>query len=171
MDYSYKAFNSKQTLRQESPSYNFMKTFQGRSEKQAGSLLCNRALIQSSMEPDRAFINLHMLKSRKFTISLSMQLPLSPLFPLVSSTDSKQSISTSPGLIFICLKKRKNFIYCPKIRPFLFPCFAFLSFLLSTSCNEKSTYAHESTLHTWNYHYISQIKNIKNNIFIINLKQ
>lgn len=53
-----------------------------------------------------------------------MQLPLSPLFPLVSSTDSKQSIRTSPGLIFICLKKGKIINF----RPFLFPALLFSVF-------------------------------------------
>lgn len=103
--------------------------------------------------PDRAFINLYRLKGRKFTVSLSMQLPLSPLFPLVSSTDSKQSIRTSPGLIFICLKKGKTiwFIF-QKQGHFYFP--ALLScFLLSTSYSENPTHAY---IHT-NQLYIPEI--------------
>lgn len=75
------------------------------------------------------FSNRHRLTSRKVTVSLNKQLPLSPLFPLVSSMDSKQSIRTSPGLIFICLEKQPNKKTQPNERlylpsqggPFIFP--------------------------------------------------
>ena len=33
---------------------------------------------------------------------VTKSLPLSPLFPFVSSMESKQSMRTSPGLVFIC---------------------------------------------------------------------
>lgn len=144
MDYSYKAFNSKQILRQDyhlpvtMNKRSYLKILQGETD------LWNRQDLFSPTDnwyrvqwkPDRAFVNLHRLNIRKFTISLSMQLPLSPLFPLVSSTDSKQSIRTSPGLIFICLKLKKegkNYLMknsldlSSKRKPFLFPHLAFLS--------------------------------------------
>lgn len=120
-------------------------------------------------KPDWAFMNLCRLSRTKFTISLSMQLPLSPLFPFVSSTDSKQSIRTSPGLIFICLKKGKNNL-SSKDKAILFP--ASLSSVFCSVHHEKwkihtCTHTYKSILHTWHYHYISQMKNI--NVFIIKL--
>uniref|UniRef100_A0A0E9XEH0 Uncharacterized protein n=1 Tax=Anguilla anguilla TaxID=7936 RepID=A0A0E9XEH0_ANGAN len=39
---------------------------------------------------------------------VTSSLPLSPLFPLVSSIESRQSIRTSPGLIFICCGVMSN---------------------------------------------------------------